>query len=58
MFREEVVLSQSVKGPFSSRSQNAEYVIRMLVTPIAGTDMASLLDFRNRGSLKVCSTSL
>ncbi|KAL3982802.1 SNF2 N-terminal domain family protein [Acanthocheilonema viteae] len=50
--REEIVLSQSVRGLFSSRSQNAEYVIRMLVTPIAGTDMASLLDFRNRSSLK------
>uniref|UniRef100_A0A158Q845 TATA-binding protein-associated factor BTAF1 n=1 Tax=Elaeophora elaphi TaxID=1147741 RepID=A0A158Q845_9BILA len=50
--REEVVLSQCVRGPFSSRSQNAEYVIRMLVTPIAGTDMASLLDFRNRSSLE------
>ncbi|CAG9532635.1 unnamed protein product [Cercopithifilaria johnstoni] len=48
----EVVLSQCSRGPFSSRSQNAEYVIRMLVTPIAGTDMASLLDFRNRSSLK------
>ncbi|MCP9265859.1 putative helicase mot1 [Dirofilaria immitis] len=40
------------KRPFSSRSRNAEYVIRMLVTPIAGTDMASLLDFRNHSSLK------
>ncbi|KAM3725944.1 TATA-binding protein-associated factor [Dirofilaria immitis] len=49
---EDVVLSQSVKRPFSSRSRNAEYVIRMLVTPIAGTDMASLLDFRNHSSLK------
>ncbi|VDK62452.1 unnamed protein product [Onchocerca ochengi] len=50
--REDVVLSQCVRGPFSSRSQNAEYVIRMLVSSIAGTDMASLLDFRNRCSLK------
>uniref|UniRef100_A0A1I7W0Y6 TATA-binding protein-associated factor BTAF1 n=1 Tax=Loa loa TaxID=7209 RepID=A0A1I7W0Y6_LOALO len=49
---QDVVLSQCVKGPFSPRSQNAEYVIRMLVTPIAGTNIASLLDFRNRGSLK------
>uniref|UniRef100_A0A915Q5G0 Uncharacterized protein n=1 Tax=Setaria digitata TaxID=48799 RepID=A0A915Q5G0_9BILA len=50
--KQEVVLSQCVRGSFSSRSQNAEYVIRMLVTPIAGTDMASLLDFRNRNSVK------
>ncbi|EJW86293.1 hypothetical protein WUBG_02796, partial [Wuchereria bancrofti] len=49
---EDVILSQCARGPFSSRSQNAEYVIRMLVTPVAGTDMASLLDFRNRSSLK------
>ncbi|VDK77763.1 unnamed protein product, partial [Litomosoides sigmodontis] len=53
--REEVILSQCARGPFSSRSQNAEYVIRMLVTPAAGTDMASLLDFRNRSSLKIRS---
>ncbi|VDO12030.1 unnamed protein product, partial [Brugia timori] len=35
---EDVILSQCARGPFSSRSQNAEYVIRMLVTPVAGTD--------------------
>ncbi|VDM94915.1 unnamed protein product [Thelazia callipaeda] len=49
---QEHIISQCSRGPFSARSQNAEYVLRMLVTPVAATDMSSLLDFRNRDSSK------